>query len=65
AVFVARPIVWPPWGQDREFGWGPLDHIVGNAYLLAGLVLSVWAAATLSSEACSSAPPPRALRPHD
>ena len=44
AVFVARPIIWPPWGQDREFGWSPLDHVVGNAYLLAALVVSVWAA---------------------
>jgi alpha-1,2-mannosyltransferase len=47
AVFVARPIVWPPYSQDREFGWGPADHLVGNAYLLAALVLCAWAAATL------------------
>ena len=47
AVFVARPIVWPPYSQDREFGWGPADHLVGNAYLLAALALCVWAAATL------------------
>ena len=50
AVFVARPIVWPPWGQDREFGWSPLDHLVGNAYLLAALAFSVWAAAALIAE---------------
>ena len=48
AVFVARPVVWPPWGRDREFGWSPLDHVVGNAYLLAGLAVSVWAAVTLN-----------------
>ena len=44
AVFVARPIVWPGYGQDREYAWGPLDHLVGNAYLLAALALCVWAA---------------------
>jgi alpha-1,2-mannosyltransferase len=55
AVFVARPILWPPWGQDREFGWSPIDHFVGNAYLLAALVFSVWAAVTLIRGAGSSA----------
>ena len=40
AVFVARPILWPPWGQGREYAWSPLDHVVGNAYLLAALTLS-------------------------
>ena len=47
AVFVTRPILWPPWGQHREYGWNAPDHLVGNAYLLAALALSVWAAATL------------------
>jgi alpha-1,2-mannosyltransferase len=47
AVFVARPIVWPPYSQDREFGWSPADHLVGNAYLLAALALCAGAAATL------------------
>ena len=40
AVFVARPIVWPPWGQGREYAWSPPEHLVGNAYLLAALALS-------------------------
>ena len=44
AVFVARPIIWPPWGHGREYAWTPLEHLVGNAYLLAALVLSAWAA---------------------
>jgi alpha-1,2-mannosyltransferase len=47
-VFVARPVVWPPYGQGREYGWSPSDHLVGNAYLLAALALSVWAAVALN-----------------
>jgi len=47
AVFVARPIVWPPYGRGREYDWSPAEHLVGNAYLLAALALSVWAAVTL------------------
>ena len=49
AVFVARPIVWPPFGRSQEYGWSGLDHLAGNAYLLAALVVSVWAAVTLDS----------------
>ncbi|AGZ44207.1 glycosyltransferase 87 family protein [Actinoplanes friuliensis] len=49
AVFVARPFVWPPWGQSREYRWGPIEHIIGNAYLLAALALCVWAAVRLSA----------------
>jgi alpha-1,2-mannosyltransferase len=43
AVFVTRPILWPPWGAGRELEWGALEHLVGNAYVLAGLALVVWA----------------------
>ena len=39
AVFVLRPILWPPWGDHREYGWTPVDHVVGNAYLLAALAV--------------------------
>ncbi len=46
-VFVARPVVWPPYGERREYGWSPLEHVVGNAYLLAALVICVWAAVAL------------------
>ena len=38
------PFVWPPWGQSREYRWGPIEHIPGNGYLLAALALCVWAA---------------------
>jgi alpha-1,2-mannosyltransferase len=47
AVFVTRPILWPPWGEHREFDWGPLDHVLGNAYLLAAVALAAWAAVAL------------------
>ena len=47
AVFVARPFVWPPYGQGREYAWSPHEHVVGNAYLLAALAFSVWAAIAL------------------
>jgi alpha-1,2-mannosyltransferase len=47
AVFVARPILWPPWGEHRELEWGALDHVVGNAYLLAALALAGWAGIVL------------------
>jgi alpha-1,2-mannosyltransferase len=47
AVFVARPVIWPPWGQGREFGWSPGEHLAGNAYLLAALAVLVWAGIAL------------------
>jgi len=40
AVFVARPIVWPPWANGREYAWRWFEHLPGNAYLLAALVLA-------------------------
>jgi alpha-1,2-mannosyltransferase len=48
AVFVARPITWPPYGQGREYGWGPAEHLTGNAYLLVALVLAAWAASSIA-----------------
>jgi alpha-1,2-mannosyltransferase len=51
AVFVARPVLWPPWGDGREYAWTPLDHVVGNAYLLAALVVCAWAAVALRRQA--------------
>jgi alpha-1,2-mannosyltransferase len=48
AVFVARPFVWPPWGERREYGWSPIDHIPGNAYLLAALAVTIGVAVSLS-----------------
>jgi alpha-1,2-mannosyltransferase len=56
AVFVARPIIWPPNSRGREYGWSPVEHVVGNAYLLAALTLSAWAAVALYRRAGTPAP---------
>jgi hypothetical protein len=56
AVFVARPILWPPWGDHRELDWSPLDHVVGNAYLIAAVVLAAWAAVALRPPTSLSRP---------
>ncbi len=42
-VFVTRPIIWPPWGEGREYDWDALDHLLGNAYVLAALAVVTWA----------------------
>jgi alpha-1,2-mannosyltransferase len=63
AIFVARPIVWPPYGQHREFGWSPLQHVVGNAYLVTALVLCVWATVALRRRVGSTRPPDGAQVP--
>lgn len=47
AVFVARPIIWPGYGEGQEYAWAPLDHLVGNAYLLAAVAFATWAALRL------------------
>jgi hypothetical protein len=46
-VFVARPILWPPWGDGREHDWDVAQHLVGNAYLLAAAGIVVWATTRL------------------
>lgn len=46
-VFVAAPGWWFPHGDDREHGWGVVAHVLGNAYLLAALVVAGWAAWTV------------------
>lgn len=42
AIFVARPMLWPPWGEKREYAWRWYEHVVGNAYLLAAIALTGW-----------------------
>ena len=50
AVFVARPVLWPPWGERRELAWGSLDHVAGNAYVAAAVGVVVLAAVRLGHE---------------
>ena len=53
AVFVARPILWPPWGEHREYGWSPVEHLIGNTYVLAALIFATWAAVALARQAAT------------
>lgn len=46
ALFASACIWWPPHRDDRELAWGALDHVVGNAYVWAALLVGGWAAAT-------------------
>jgi len=50
AVFVSRMFVWPPWRHGREYSWGLIDHIFGNAYLLAAFGVCLWAVVVLSRQ---------------
>lgn len=50
AVFVVRPIVWPPWGKGREHDWRWFEQLPGNAYLLAALALAIAAAGALNRQ---------------
>ena len=67
AVFVSRPILWPPWGEGRELEWGATEHLVGNAYLLAALALAAWAGsmarAAPQETAARAGHPPGVSRP--
>jgi alpha-1,2-mannosyltransferase len=53
-VFVARPIWWPPDAESREYAWGPVEQLVGNAYVLAALVLAAWVAVRSPTESAQS-----------
>lgn len=40
-IFLATPQWWFPHNEGRELGWGPIEHLVGDAYLIWGLVFLV------------------------
>lgn len=40
-IFLSTPQWWVPHSDDRELAWGPISHLVGNAYLIWGLVFLV------------------------
>jgi alpha-1,2-mannosyltransferase len=62
AVFVARPFVWLPWGNQREYGWTAVEHVVGNAYLIAALALCSWATVVLAGSSRRPRASPAALQ---
>ncbi|CUR58531.1 conserved membrane hypothetical protein [metagenome] len=54
AVFVARPVVWPPYGRGSEYHWSAVEQIAGSSYVIAALSLTAWAAyATTARRSCS------------
>jgi alpha-1,2-mannosyltransferase len=61
-VFVARPMLWPPWGEKREYGWRWYDQLDGNAYVIAAVILAGW----LGWQLVVSSPPSTSCRgyPH-
>jgi alpha-1,2-mannosyltransferase len=40
-IFLATPQWWVPHSENRELDWGPVEHLVGNAYLLWALAFLV------------------------
>ena len=40
-IFLSTPHWWFPNRDDRELDWGPIAHLVGNAYLIWAAVLLV------------------------
>lgn len=40
-IFLSTPQWWVPNSHDRELGWGPLEHLVGDAYLIWAAVFLV------------------------
>ena len=57
AVFVTRPILWPPWAEKREYGWQWYEHLYGNAYVLAAVVLVGWLAVSIRPASPVTRPP--------
>ncbi|WP_295654022.1 glycosyltransferase 87 family protein [uncultured Dietzia sp.] len=40
-IFLSTPQWWFPNHADAELGWGPIAHLIGNSYLIWGLILIV------------------------
>lgn len=40
-IFLGTPQWWVPHGDDAELAWGPIEHVVGDSYLLWGLLFLV------------------------
>ena len=41
AIFLSTPQWWVPHRDQLELGWGPVEHLVGNAYLVWALAFLV------------------------
>lgn len=66
-LFASAVIWWPPHRHDLELGWGPFEHLYGNSYVWAALLVGGWAAARLVRPAGdggdrSAAPRPSMIR---
>lgn len=62
-LFVSGCVWWPPHRHDLEMGWGPAEHLIGDAYVWAALLVGGWAAVRLLRPARAPAGPPAAPRP--
>lgn len=58
-IFLSTPQWWVPHREERELAWGPLEHLVGNAYLLWGLAFLV----VVGLRAARLGPPDRGADP--
>lgn len=47
-VFASGMIWFPPHRDDLELGWLPYEHVIGNAYLIAALLLPAYAAVAVA-----------------
>jgi alpha-1,2-mannosyltransferase len=62
-LFASNVIWWPPHRNDLELGWGPFEHLYGNAYLWAALLVGGWLLAELISTTPGDEGRPAAPRP--
>ena len=41
-IFIVAPHAWLPKNGYQELSWGPVEHVVGNSYLLLALGFLAW-----------------------
>jgi alpha-1,2-mannosyltransferase len=59
-VFASGMIWYPPHRDDLELGWVPVEHVIGNAYLIAALLLPAYAAVAVARRTRAELPAERA-----
>lgn len=62
-LFASAVIWWPPHRNDLELGWGPFEHLYGNSYVWAALLVGSWVAARLVRPDRDEGDRPAAPRP--